>query len=393
MLKKCNFSFVLVLVLFVLFSLLSSQGIVYAANNVQISQLSPDEGENNVSVSKVIKIKFQQDMNKSTIDEFSVYLIEESSKKEIQVSVNYNESTRTLTLSPLKNLLKGSIYKVILADTIKTDDGDRLTEFQYNFRTEGDEQEVNIEDNNDVNIDTSEDANAIADVYVMDMKPLNNATNVMADSPIEFSFSGPMDLTTINTENIHLYKESGESLECIVNYDYSIYKVTMKPIGGLEPATLYKVKISSDVLSSNGKHFAGIEWKFTTKGTENISTSKGTMYNPLVTFNGKMVQFNEAKPYIKNKRAMVPMRNLFELLDAQMTWNNDQQKIMAILNDSMIELYIGKKAAYKNGKTVILDAAPEISKNYTMIPLRFAAESLGVKISWDSKNYIINLTQ
>lgn len=389
MLKKYNLCFVF----FVLFFLLSYQGPVYAVGNNQIYQLSPEEGENNVSVSKVIKVKFQQDMDKSTIDEFSVYLIEESSKKEIQTSVNYNESTRTLTLSPLRNLQEGSIYDVILADTIKTDDGDKIKEFQYNFRTEGDEQEIDDEDNNDVNTDISEDVNTIADVYVMDMKPLNNATNVMVDSLIEFSFSGPMDLTTINTDNIHLYKESGEPIGCTVNYDYSTYKVTMKPIVGLEPATLYKVKIDSDVLSNSGEHFAWIEWKFTTKGTENTSTTKGTMYNPLVTFNGKMVQFNEAKPYIKNKRAMVPMRNLFELLDAQMTWNNDQQKIMAILNDSMIELYIGKKAAYKNGKTVILDAAPEISKNYTMVPLRFAAESLGVKISWDSKNYIINLTQ
>ena len=143
-----------------------------------------------------------------------------------------------------------------------------------------------------------------------------------------------------------------------------------------------------------------MQWRFltgadtpTTNNTTAVVAQKGTMYKPLVSFNAQIVKFSDSSAYIKNKRTMVPMRGVFDLVNAQMTWDNGRQKVTAISGGNMVELYIGKSTAYKNGKAIKLEAPPEIYKGRTMVPLRFAVESLGLKVTWDADNYIVNLTK
>lgn len=48
-----------------------------------------------------------------------------------------------------------------------------------------------------------------------------------------------------------------------------------------------------------------------------------------------------------------------------------------------IELYIGKTTAKVNGESKTLDAAPRIaSSGYTLVPIRFVAESLQIQVEW-----------
>ncbi len=174
----------------------------------------------------------------------------------------------------------------------------------------------------------------------------------------------------------------------------------MQPIAKLEAGHEYTVTISDSVRDTTGKSFRWMQWRFSTGTAASSSTTttsgssqKGTMYNPLVSFNNQIVKFSDAAPYIKNKRTMVPMRGVFELVGAQMTWDNDRQKITAISGGNMVELYIGKGTAYRNGKAITLEAPPEIYKSRTMVPLRFAVESLGLNVGWDADNYIVKLSK
>lgn len=48
----------------------------------------------------------------------------------------------------------------------------------------------------------------------------------------------------------------------------------------------------------------------------------------------------------------------------------------------LIELVIGEKTAYVNGREIVLDVPAQIIDDRTMVPLRFIAESFGCKVEW-----------
>jgi len=48
-----------------------------------------------------------------------------------------------------------------------------------------------------------------------------------------------------------------------------------------------------------------------------------------------------------------------------------------------IILQIGSKNMYVNGKLVVLDSAPIIRNDRTLLPIRFVAEALGAQVGWD----------
>lgn len=95
--------------------------------------------------------------------------------------------------------------------------------------------------------------------------------------------------------------------------------------------------------------------------------------------------YTDPLPYIKNDRTMVPMRRVFEILGADIEWNNDERSVTASKGSEVIKLYIGSTTAYKNGEPLILEAAPEIlaSAGRTMVPLRFVSEAMGCLVDWE----------
>ncbi len=103
--------------------------------------------------------------------------------------------------------------------------------------------------------------------------------------------------------------------------------------------------------------------------------------------------FMDPGPYIKNERTMVPMRRIFEILGAQVIWNEQEMSVTAIRGSDTIKLNIGSTTAYKNGIPILLEAAPEIipEVNRTMVPLRFVAEAIGCSVEWDNITRSVNI--
>ncbi|GLX67646.1 stalk domain-containing protein [Paenibacillus glycanilyticus] len=97
-------------------------------------------------------------------------------------------------------------------------------------------------------------------------------------------------------------------------------------------------------------------------------------------------------PYTKNGVTYVPMRELFKALDASVTWEAKAQTIIVRKDSTSITLTIGNKVALINGKSVKLDAAPEIKSNTTFVPARFVAESLGGTVKWDNAKQAVRIT-
>jgi len=103
--------------------------------------------------------------------------------------------------------------------------------------------------------------------------------------------------------------------------------------------------------------------------------------------------FMDPVPYIKDGRTLVPMRRIFEILGAQVDWNEAEQKVTAIKGNTEIKLYIGSQTAFKNGQSVQLDVPAEImaSTGRTMVPLRFISEALGCGVDWTGSTRTITI--
>ncbi len=116
-----------------------------------------------------------------------------------------------------------------------------------------------------------------------------------------------------------------------------------------------------------------------------------------VQLNGEYINFtdnegNVVNPEIINNRTMVPMRKIFEVVGADIEWDNEERKVTAITEEKVIELQIDNNEAIlkdretNEEKIIELDAAPVLLNSRTMVPVRFIAESLDKQVGWDNEN-------
>lgn len=98
-----------------------------------------------------------------------------------------------------------------------------------------------------------------------------------------------------------------------------------------------------------------------------------------------------AAPYIKNSRTMVPLRALSEAFGFIVEWIAENQEIILTLDQKKIHFYIGKPMVMVNEEVITIDAAPEIVKSSTFVPLRVVSEILGATIEWNASEQSIRI--
>lgn len=92
---------------------------------------------------------------------------------------------------------------------------------------------------------------------------------------------------------------------------------------------------------------------------------------------------SDVAPYVKDDRTMVPLRVIAENLGARVDWINSENRIDLVRNLEKVSLWVGKLEAQKDNKSLTLDVSPEVVDGRTFVPLRFVAEALGTKVTWD----------
>lgn len=90
----------------------------------------------------------------------------------------------------------------------------------------------------------------------------------------------------------------------------------------------------------------------------------------------------DVTPYIENGRTMVPMRKIFEALNANVDWDDATQTITATKEDAVITLQINNSTLYNNGIAETLDVPPIIVNNSTFVPIRAVSQSLNASVDW-----------
>lgn len=84
-------------------------------------------------------------------------------------------------------------------------------------------------------------------------------------------------------------------------------------------------------------------------------------------------------------RTLVPMRAIFEELNAKVNWDQETKTVIAIKNETEIQLTIGLNKALLNNKVLHLDVPPQLIDNSTLVPLRFISETLGASVKWNQE--------
>lgn len=60
---------------------------------------------------------------------------------------------------------------------------------------------------------------------------------------------------------------------------------------------------------------------------------------------------------------------------------------------TVIKMQVGNFKATVDGKTVIMDVAPKIENQRTLVPLRFISEALGAEVGWDDKTKTVTIVR
>lgn len=105
------------------------------------------------------------------------------------------------------------------------------------------------------------------------------------------------------------------------------------------------------------------------------------------------VAFADQAPVIVDDRTLVPMRKIFEAMDADVTWDEPSQTITSTRGSDVVTMTIGQKQVYKNGKVVYtMDVPAQIMQDRTIVPIRAVAVAFDANVAWDGINYVIDIT-
>ncbi|MHB0938301.1 MAG: copper amine oxidase N-terminal domain-containing protein [Armatimonadota bacterium] len=100
---------------------------------------------------------------------------------------------------------------------------------------------------------------------------------------------------------------------------------------------------------------------------------------PHVVVNGVLLQAPVQK---MGGSLLLPMRAVFEALQAQVRWYPAAQQIIAIRGATTVQLWINKPVAIVNEQEITLATPPALAAGTTYVPLRFPAEAFGGEVKW-----------
>lgn len=122
-----------------------------------------------------------------------------------------------------------------------------------------------------------------------------------------------------------------------------------------------------------------------------VIAKENTSNEPLKVYvNEKLVSFGN-QPVREQGRALVPLRETFEALRAEVTWTASTQTIRATDRNNSIVVTVGQLEATVNNAILTLDVPPKIIGTAVYVPLRFVSESLGASVDWKPAEAIVRI--
>ncbi|MDD6483769.1 MAG: leucine-rich repeat protein [Clostridiales bacterium] len=159
---------------------------------------------------------------------------------------------------------------------------------------------------------------------------------------------------------------------------YAIIPKTVKTIG--DNAFLRCISLK-DV------YFEGTpsDWEALNIGEGNELLTRAHIYfagDIKISLNGDYISC-DTKPFIENERTLVPMRAIFEAMDADIVWDGEDLRVTATKDDKTIIIEVGSDVMYVNDTPITLDTAAKVVDDRTYVPVRAVAEALDCDVDWD----------
>ena len=104
--------------------------------------------------------------------------------------------------------------------------------------------------------------------------------------------------------------------------------------------------------------------------------------NIIVKVNNNIIDFDQP-PIIYNDRTLVPLRAIFEALDAAVAWDDNTRTVTAVRDGVAVKFTIDAYQFYKNGEAIDLDVPSMIVNDRTLVPVRAISEAFGCIVDWD----------
>lgn len=109
-----------------------------------------------------------------------------------------------------------------------------------------------------------------------------------------------------------------------------------------------------------------------------------------VVVNGRTLP-SEPPPVEVSGRVLLPMRMVFEALQATVGWDAATQTADATRGNTTVKMTINSPTAYINERPVVLDVAPRLIKGHTYVPVRFPAEAFGAQVGWEPATQTVTI--
>ena len=100
----------------------------------------------------------------------------------------------------------------------------------------------------------------------------------------------------------------------------------------------------------------------------------------------------DVPPVIIKERTLIPARAVFEQMGATVSWDENTRVVEIILGTSNVKLTVDSNTAFVNGTAVTMEVPAMIIGDRTMIPVRFAAESVKCGVAWDDLSRTVSVT-
>ena len=113
--------------------------------------------------------------------------------------------------------------------------------------------------------------------------------------------------------------------------------------------------------------------------------------NISVQLDGRSLQFDQP-PAMIGGRLLVPLRGIFEALQADVVYDGPTRSIQATKGSRVVQLQLGSRTAIIDGRTTYLDVPADTVGGRTMVPLRFVSEALGADVKWEGATKTVRLS-
>lgn len=104
---------------------------------------------------------------------------------------------------------------------------------------------------------------------------------------------------------------------------------------------------------------------------------------------GYVDENREITPYLKEDSTMLPLRFIAESLDLRVDWNSAENCAQVTGNGHVLTVTPGSAEYIVDGEARVLPVAAELTHDRTMVPVRAVAEGLGLQVYWEERGLVI----